>query len=303
MDDFIFNTINILRQSAYTLIGILPYVLGGVLVGEILKLTSWSKIFLKFSNKSGILGMLLASLIGMASPVCTFGTVPVCIQLYKSGAKLPPLITFLSASTLMNPQMFIWTWGLIGPKMALLRIATVLLTSLFLGFLSGLIPSEKLVSNKIHDTSENLECEILSRPSLKKTTIKEFLMNYWKSLEYILFYLMIGLILSIIIRSYVDQTLVSSLITSDKWYSVLVAAILGVPLYQCGGVAIPIISNLMETGMGYGSALTFFLVGPATNFSPIAAFATIIKPKFVAVYVAVLILFAVLIGYIFNMFT
>jgi len=299
------SAINVLRESATNLLSILLFIIGGVLLGEILKLTSWSKIFLKFSNKAGIWGIILASLIGMASPICTFGTVPVCIQLYKSGSKLPPLITFLSASSLMNPQMFIWTWGIIGPKMAILRIITVFIVSILMGLLSGLIAPEKLVATKIHTEDEDVhasenEKEIMCRPSIKTTTFKQFAINSWNSLEYILFYLMIGIILTVVLKTFVPVDFVQDIILEDKWYSVLVAALLGIPLYQCGGVAIPIINGLINTGMGYGAALTFFLVGPATNFSPVMAFATIIKPKFVVLYLVILVTAAVLIGYLFT---
>lgn len=299
LNQLLYTVINVLRESAFNLLSILLFVVVGVLVGEILKLTSWSKIFLKFSNKSGIWGLILASFIGMASPICTFGTVPVCIQLYKSGSRLPPLITFLSASSLMNPQMFIWTWGLIGPQMALLRILTVFLVSVLMGVLSGLIPSEKLVTGKI-TASADLEKEVMCRSSIKATSVKQFAINFWNSLEYILFFLMIGIILSVLLKTFVPSDFVQQIIASDKWYAVLVAALLGVPLYQCGGVAIPIISNLINTGMGYGAALTFFLVGPATNFSPVMAFATLIKPRFVILYLAILITFSILIGYLFD---
>ena len=299
MDDILFTLTNVLRESAFSLISILLFVVIGVLVGEILKLTSWSKIFLKFSNRTGFWGLVLASIIGMASPICTFGTVPVCIQLYKSGSKLPPLITFLSASSLMNPQMFFWTWGQISMTMALLRILTVFITSIILGFLSGLVPSEKLISGKILSSESNPN-EIMCRASIKTVSVKQFFINIWKSLEYILFYLMIGTILSVLLKTFVPSDFVQNVIASDKWYAVIVSALLGVPLYQCGGVAIPIINNLINNGMGYGSALTFFLVGPATNFSPVMAFATLINPKFVIAYLAILISIAILIGYLFD---
>ncbi|MEI6132608.1 MAG: permease [Bacillota bacterium] len=307
MNQLLHTAINVLRESAFNLLSILLFIVAGVIIGEVLKLTSWSKIFLKFSNRAGIWGIILASLIGMASPICTFGTVPVCIQLYRSGSKLPPLITFLSASSLMNPQMFIWTWGLIGPKMALLRILTVFIVSVALGLLSGLVKSEKLVANRVsegiddvHASEHETQKEIMCRPNIKTTTVWQFAKNAWGSLEYILFYLLIGIILSVLLKTFVPADFVQEVIASDKWYTVLVAALLGVPLYQCGGVAIPIINGLIQSGMGYGAALTFFLVGPATNFSPIFAFATIIKPKFVALYLAVLITFAILIGYLFG---
>jgi len=88
-----------------------PYVLAGVILGEILKLTSWTKLVYVWTAKSRFLSILTASALGMISPLCTYGTVPVILQLFRAGVPLAPLATFLSVSSEMNPQLLVFTWG------------------------------------------------------------------------------------------------------------------------------------------------------------------------------------------------
>jgi uncharacterized membrane protein YraQ (UPF0718 family) len=86
----------------------------------------------------------------------------------------------------------------------------------------------------------------------------------------------------------------------DRWYSVPLAAMLGVPLYACGGGAIPMIRGLMRAGMGKGAALAYFLVGPATRITPLAAMGSVLRIAFIAVYIVLLFLFSLLVGFFYR---
>ena len=112
------------------------------MVGELLKFTSWTKIIYKWVSKSPVVSVISASIIGIVSPLCTYGTIPVVIELYKSKVHIAPLIAFLAASSLMNPQLFIMTAGGIGMEMAIARTLAVFLFSFSVGMLSYLIPEK-----------------------------------------------------------------------------------------------------------------------------------------------------------------
>lgn len=304
----------ILRLSAFQVLDLLPYILGGVVLGELLKIKSWTRIIYKATSGRPFISCIVASLLGIASPLCTYGTIPVAISLYGAGVPLAALVSFISCSSLLNPQFIIYTYGQIGAEMAIMRIVTVFIVGVVFGLFvlrlpDRLISKNRLLKEKDSSTEEkntlpNTECsmtgeEILARKD-KKMTIGTFIKNCLKSLEYVCFYMLIGVISGVILQMFLPTDTINSLFSADKWYSVITAAILGVPLYQCGGGVIPVIANLLTMGMGYGQALTFFLVGPATNVQSIAAIASIIKPRFVVIYVAILILLSIVMGYIYQ---
>ena len=83
-----------------------------------------------------------------------------------------------------------------------------------------------------------------------------------------------------------------------QWMGVLFGALLGVPLYACGGGTIPLIHAMIGKGMGTGAALAFFIVGPATRIAPLIALSTIIRPRFIGLYILLLFIFAVLAGFL-----
>ena len=76
----------------------------------------------------------------------------------------------------------------------------------------------------------------------------------------------------------------------------LVMAVLSIPLYTCGGGAIPAVGSLISGGMSKGAALAFLNVGSATRITTLSALAAIVRPLFIVVYVIILITFSVIMG-------
>ncbi|MCL2096723.1 MAG: permease [Oscillospiraceae bacterium] len=287
-----------LERCWLTLIGIAPYLIAGVLIGELLKFTSWTKIIYKWTSKSPFVALIAASIIGTVSPLCTYGTIPVVIELYKSGAHIAPLVTFLAASSLMNPQLFVMTAGGIddiGLEIAAVLVVCVIIVSLVLGLLIYLVPAKYIIKKNIVLYDDG-GCDIINR-SKKIFIIKQYLLNCLKNLKTIGFYLFIGIFLSVGIELYIPKTIIHNALGEQQGIrSVLFASLLGVPLYACGGGAIPLVDRLIKNGMAKGSGLAFFIVGSATRPAPLAAMAVLFTPLFLAMYCVYLIAASVLMG-------
>ncbi|GHV82172.1 permease [Spirochaetia bacterium] len=271
------------------------------MVGELLKFTSWTKIIYKYVSKSPVVSVLSASAIGILSPLCTYGTIPVVIELYKSKVHIAPLMAFLAASSLMNPQLFIMTAGGINLEMALVRTFAVFIFSFAVGMLCYLLP-EKFMVRKDVQFYDNGGESILNRGK-KLFLVKQYCINCLQNLRHLGLYLVIGIFISAIIELYVPKTLIAAAFRSvpgqpilGRIKSILAGALLGIPLSPCGGSAIPIVGGMMDNGMGRGTALAFFIVGPATRPAPLIAMATLFTPLFLAAYCLFLIVSAVLMG-------
>ena len=108
------------------------------------------------------------------------------------------------------------------------------------------------------------------------------------------------IIIAAAIEVFVPSAWVVKLLGEEHWYSVLIAGSLGVPFYACGGGAIPWIKVLLDEGMSRGAALAFFLAGPATRITALAALATVLSRRALVLYVAFVLVGAVGLGYLFN---
>ena len=297
------DTIPILLKTCWkTLINIFPYLIAGVLIGELLKFTSWTKIIYKWVSKSPFISVISASVIGIISPLCTYGTVPVVIELYKSGVHIAPLVSFLSASSLMNPQLFIMTVGGItdiGLELAVVLTAAIFIFSVALGMLTYLIPSKYIIKKNIA-LYEDGGCNIIKKGK-KLFIIKQYLINCLKNLKNVGFYLLIGIFLGAVVGLYIPKNMLHNALGEEQRIrSILFSALLGVPLYACGGGAIPFVNSMIQNElMGKGSALAFFIVGSATRPAPLSAMAVLFTPLFLVGYCLFLIISSVLMGFVY----
>ena len=296
--DWIVAGIPVLLYNCWvTLLGLLPYLAGGIMVGELLKCTSWTKLVYKGVSKSPVVSVISASVIGIISPLCTYGTIPVVIELYKSKVHIAPLIAFLAASSLMNPQLFIMTAGGISLEMAIVRTLAVFVFSFAAGLLCYLLPEKFMIRKDIQFYDDGGE-RIINREK-KLVAVQQYFINCLKNLKHIGVYLVIGIFLGAIIELYIPKDLVAAAFRAGRVQSILAGALLGIPLSPCGGTAIPIVSGMIDNGMGKGTALAFFIVGPATRPAPLGAMATLFAPLFLAAYCLFLIVSAVLMGLVY----
>jgi uncharacterized membrane protein YraQ (UPF0718 family) len=251
-----------------------------------------------------VASVISASIIGIISPLCTYGTIPVVVELYKSKVHIAPLIAFLAASSLMNPQLFLMTAGGIGLEMAIVRTLAVFLFSFAVGMLSYLVPERIMVRKSVSLYDDGGE-KIVNREK-KLFIVKQYCINCLGNLRHLGVWLIIGIFLGTIVELYVPKGLINAAFALGrkttpiiKVRSILAGALLGIPLSPCGGSAIPIVHGMMINGMGKGTALAFFIVGPATRPAPLLAMAALFTPLFLAAYCLFLIISAVLMGLVY----
>lgn len=288
------NVTQLFSIAYVTLVNLLPYVIAGVLLSEWLKGFEWTQILINRHSQSPVQNTLLATLIGFVSPLCTYGSIPIVLNMYRLGFPVQPLITFLIASSLMSPQLFLLTWGGISPVMAIWRLGLGFLFCIFFGLVLLKIKPGWMLN-------PNFSKEKDSQNSAKaRETWRTFLSNSFESLQFIGFYLVLGILIGAAIEVFVPVEWFFLVFQSQEWIGILVGAVMGVPLYVCGGGTIPLIQSMLNTGMSTGAALAFFLVGPATRVTPLMALATLIRPKFILFFVLVLLIFSVLSGLIYE---
>ena len=288
----------VLQISGRTVIGLFPYVAAGIVLGEILRLVPWKGWIVKGSTRFYLLSIPLSAVLGMVSPLCTYGTVPVVITFFRAGLPLPPLVTFLAVSSLMNPQLFMMTWFWIGPEMAIARAGAVLLLGILLGVLLLRLPHRWILNpGLLFGHSERKEH---GKNSPKRFAPRTFFRDAWNSLQFVGFYIVIGILVGAMVEVFVPGRWFMSLFKPGQTSSVMIAALLGVPLYPCGGGTIPLVRSLMVKGMSKGSALAFFIVGPATRVTPLMALATVLRPLFIVLYIFSLIGYSIIAGVLYH---
>ena len=244
------------------------------------------------SNGSSIAGIIMASMLGVASPLCMYGTIPIAASFSRGGIRDEWLASFMMSSILLNPQLIIYSAAL-GVKVLVVRIVTC--------FLCGIVAG--LVIKIFFRDKQFFRFESFDEPKNRDTDpdiIKRLLKNLFRNFKATGLYFLIGIVLSAIFQRYVPQEAVTFMFGGNEAWGVLMASTVGVPLYVCGGGTIPILKTWLASGMSLGSAAAFMITGPATKITNLGALKVVLGIKQFLFYWAFIILYACLSGTLIN---
>ena len=268
----------------------------GMLIGSVVSVFFKDKIHNLMRNMKGggggFWGIVLASVLGVASPLCMYGTIPIAASFSKGGVKDEWLASFMMSSILLNPQLIIYSAAL-GWKVLTIRIVSCFFCGIMAGVLVKLFFRKKSYFNfKSFDEPKNKDTD----PNL----FLRFLKNLWRNLKATGLYFLFGVLLSALFQRYVPEKTITMLFGGNEAWGVLMAATIGVPLYVCGGGTIPILQTWLAHGMSLGSATAFMITGPATKITNLGALKAVLGIKNFALYWFFVVMFSLIAGLFVN---
>jgi uncharacterized membrane protein YraQ (UPF0718 family) len=110
-------------------------------------------------------------------------------------------------------------------------------------------------------------------------------------------WLLLAFALEALILAYVPQEAIAGMLGGSNPLAVPLAALVGAPLYMTEVAALPIVSGLLEGGMSPGAAIAFLIAGPATTVPAMAAVWALVRPRVFALYAAIAVVGAALLGF------
>jgi Predicted permeases len=264
----------------------------GIFLGSVISVFGKEKIhrlFISIQNKRlGVFGVVPASLLGIASPLCMYGTIPIAASFSEKGMRDDWLAAFMMSSILLNPQLLIYSAAL-GRTAFLIRLVSCIVCGILAGLCVRLFFRDKgffnfstLVLPGNRDTDPNMLMRLLK--------------NIWINIRATGGYFFIGIVLAALFQRYVSPDIFAGLFGSQRGFGVLMAATVGVPLYVCGGGTIPLLLEWLRHGMSLGAAAAFMITGPATKITNLGAVKIVLGKRQFSIYLAYTILFAIVTG-------
>ena len=269
----------------------------GMAVGSAVSVFVKDRIHGLFARMQGLrwgaFGIIPACLLGIASPLCMYGTIPIAASFSRKGMRHDWLAAFMMASILLNPQLIVYSAAL-GPAVLAVRIVSCFLCGCAAGLLIRLFYRDRpffdftgFEEPGSRDTDPDL--------SLR------YLKNLWRNVKATGRYFLFGILLSALFQRYVPQSLMEKLFGGNEAWGVLMAATVGVPLYACGGGTIPLLQEWLWQGMSLGSAAAFMLTGPSTKITNLGALKIVLGMKRFLLYLAFVMTFSLAAGVLINL--
>ena len=275
---------------------IFPYYALGIVLGSVISVFVKDHIHGLFRSlgdkKLGVLGIIPASILGIASPLCMYGTIPLAASFSRSGIRDDWLAAFMMSSILLNPQLILYSTAL-GSVALTVRIVSCFVCGCAAGLLirafyydKGFFDFSGFDEPHNHDTDPN--------PLLR------LLKNIGRNIKATGPMFLLGIALSALFQRYVPQEVTTTLFGGNEAWGVLMAATIGVPLYACGGGTIPLLQAWLYDGMSMGSAAAFMLTGPSTKITNLGALKIVLGIKRFLLYLLFVIAFSFVSGMIVN---
>ncbi|MBR1672483.1 MAG: permease, partial [Fretibacterium sp.] len=212
------------------------YWLLGVLLGSVISVFAKERIQGSLrelgGRRLGALGVVPASVLGIASPLCMYGTIPIAASLSRQGMRDDWLAAFMMSSILLNPQLIVYSAAL-GTTALTVRVVSCFLCGVTAGLLvrlfhggEGFFDFSSFEELRSRDTDPNLLLRLLK--------------NIGRNLRATGPWFFPGILLSALFQRYVPAESFAKLFGEENGgYGVLMAATVGVPLYACGGGTVP----------------------------------------------------------------
>ncbi len=250
-------------------------------------------------NFNGIWANILGALLGTVTPFCSCSSIPLFIGFTSAGLPIGVTFSFLISSPLVDLASVILLASIFNWKIAMAYVVVGLILAVIGGSIISKLKLEKYVEPFVY-SNKMLEVE---QEQLTKSERIDFARNQVLDIiKKVWIYILAGVGIGAVIHNWIPEDVISAVLGQDKWYSVLIATFVGVPMYADIFGTLPIAEALVLKGVGIGTALSFMMGVTALSLPSMIMLQKVVKPKLLGIFVGIVSAGILIIGYVFNAF-
>jgi len=247
----------------------------------------------------GVTANLFGALLGTITPFCSCSSIPLFIGFTSAGLPIGVTFSFLISSPLVDLASVLLLASIFNWKIAIAYVLVGLVLAVIGGTVISSLKLEKYVEpfvygNKILEMDQE-QMGVRERAAYAKEQVLFIVKKVWP-------YILIGVGIGAAIHNWIPENIISAVLGQDKWYSVLVATFVGIPMYADIFGTLPIAEALVTKGVGLGTALSFMMAVTALSLPSIILLSKVVKKKLLGIFVGVVTVGILIIGYVFNIF-
>ncbi len=245
----------------------------------------------------GVWANIIAALLGTVTPFCSCSSIPLFIGF--TSAKLPLGVTFsfLISSPMVDLGSLVLLTSIFGTEVAIIYVLFGLTVAVIGGTLIEKLHMEKYIEDFILSASSvDIESPTLTKKDRVIYAKDQMLQTFKKVLPYIL----IGVGIGALIHNWIPEDVISTILGSNNPFGVILATIIGVPVYADIFGTIPIAEALLAKGAQLGTILSFMMAVTTLSLPSLIMLRKAVKPKLLAVFIAICAIGIIVVGYIFN---
>jgi uncharacterized membrane protein YraQ (UPF0718 family) len=253
----------------------------------------------------GLKGNVFGALLGTATPFCACSSIPIFIGFTQAGLPLAATFSFLISSPLVDFAALLLLIDVFGMGIAI----SYLLVGLMLAVVGGTIIGRLRMENQIADfitrgtvqtgqeaAAEEFALSRRERMDFAAEQVREVFGRVWP-------YILVGVGLGAAIHNWIPEDWIQAVLGSGNPLAVVLATILGAPMYADIFGTIPVAEALFAKGVGAGTIMAFMMAVTTLSLPSFIMLSKAVKPKLLSTFVTIVMGGIILIGYLFNWLT
>ena len=247
----------------------------------------------------GVGANIAAALLGTVTPFCSCSSIPLFIGFTSAGLPLGVTFSFLISSPMVDLGSLVLLMSIFGSKIAAVYVLVGLVIAVAGGTIIEKLHMEKYVESFILSAgSVDIESPVLTKAERAEYAKAQVLSTFKKVFPYIL----AGVGIGAVIHNWIPESWIAAVLGSNNPFGVLLATLVGVPMYADIFGTIPVAEALLAKGAQLGTILAFMMAVTTLSLPSIIMLRKAVKPKLLALFVGVCTAGIILVGYLFNVF-
>lgn len=250
-------------------------------------------------NMSGIKAKIVGALLGTLTPFCSCSSIPLFIGFTSAGLPVGVTFSFLISSPLVDLASVILLASIFNWTIALVYVASGLILAVIGGMVISKLKMDRYVEGFV--TAHKIQDGDITHLT-RKERIEYSVEQVQDVFKRVWIYVLIGVGIGAAIHNWIPQELITKLLGEKNWWSVIVATLLGVPMYADIFGTLPIAEALVNKGVGLGTALSFMMAVTALSLPSLIMLKKVVKMPLLLLFTGIVTAGIITIGYLFNSF-
>jgi uncharacterized membrane protein YraQ (UPF0718 family) len=248
----------------------------------------------------GIWANIIGALLGTVTPFCSCSSIPIFMGFTSAGLPLGVTFSFLISSPMVDLGSLVLLMSIFGAKIAFAYVALCLVIAVVGGTLIEKLHMDEQIADFIRNSQSSIDIEA---PSL---TIQDRLIyakdQVCSTLKKVFPYVLVGVGIGALIHNWIPENWIQAILGSNNPFGVIIATIVGVPMYADIFGTIPVAEALLSKGALLGTILSFMMAVTTLSLPSLIMLRKAIKPKLLGTFIAICTMGIIIVGYGFNAF-
>lgn len=248
----------------------------------------------------GIKANIISALLGTVTPFCSCSSIPLFIGFTSAGLPLGVTFSFLISSPMVDLGSLVLLMSIFGAKIAITYVIVGLIIAVIGGTIIEKMHMEKYVEEFIMKSSGvDISSPDLSKKECLQYAKEQVIETFKKVFPYIL----IGVGIGAVIHNWIPETWIEGILGGNNPFGVILATIVGIPMYADIFGTIPVAEALLAKGALLGTVLAFMMAVTTLSLPSLIMLKKAVKPKLLALFIAICAIGIIIVGYLFNVFS